>query len=97
MVAVWESDLKVILCISLLIPPGGVGVGGAESARADFYFRELPWYLSNTYQMWPPLLNFIGEQDSGKILRQGYHILPWQPYFWRHVYSNFNFLNIFLH
>ena len=22
-----------------------------ESARADFNFRELPWYLSNTYQM----------------------------------------------
>ena len=25
MVAVWESDLKVILSISLLIPPGGGG------------------------------------------------------------------------
>ena len=58
------------------IPPGGGGGGrGAESARADFNFRELPWYLCNTYQMWPLLLKFIGEQDSGKILRQGYHML----------------------
>ena len=47
--------------------------------------------------MWPLLLKFIGEQDSGKILRQGYHMLPWQPRFWRHLYSNFDFLNIFLH
>ena len=58
------------------IPPGGGGGGGrggaAESARADFNFRELPWYVSNTYQMWPLLPKFIGEQDSAKILRQGY-------------------------
>ena len=26
--------------------------------------------------MWPLLLKFIGEQDSGKNLRQGYHMLP---------------------
>ena len=51
-----------------------LGGEGAESARADFNFRELPWYFSNTYQMWPLLLKFIGEQDSAKILRQGYHI-----------------------
>ena len=37
--------------------------------------------------MWPLLLKFIGEQDSGKILRQGYHMLPWQPHFRCHVYS----------
>ena len=82
------------------IPPGGCGGGGgggAESARADFNFRELPWYLSNTYQIWPLLLKFIGEQDSGNILRQWYHMLPWQPHFWPHVYSNFGFFNIFLH
>ena len=30
--------------------------------------------LSNTYQMWLLLLKFIGEQDSGKILRQGDHM-----------------------
>ena len=47
--------------------------------------------------MWPLLLKFIGEQDSGKILRQGYHILPLQPRFRHYVYSNFDFLNIFLH
>ena len=48
--------------------------------------------------MWPLSLKFIiGEQDSGKILREGYHMLPWQPRFLRHVYSNFDFLNIFLY
>ena len=45
--------------------------------------------------MWPLLLKFIGEQDSGKILRQGYHMLPWQPHSRKYVYSNFDFLNIF--
>ena len=82
------------------IRPCGVGGGrggGGWSARADFNFRELPRYLSNTYQMWPLLLKFIGKQDSGKYLRQRYHMLPWQPRFRRHVYSNFDFLNIFLH
>ena len=47
--------------------------------------------------MWPLLPKFIEEQDSGKILRQGYHMLPWQPHFRRYVYSNFDFFNIFLH
>ena len=47
--------------------------------------------------MWPLLLKFIGEQESAKILHQGYHMLPWQPHFQHHVYSNFDFLNIFLH
>ena len=47
--------------------------------------------------MWPPLLKFIEEQDSEKILRQGYHMLPWQPRFQRHVYSNLDFFDIFLH
>ena len=75
--------------------PAERGGGGTESARADFNFRELPLYLSNTNQMWPLLLKFIGEQDSGKILRQGYHMLPGQPHFRRRVYSNFDFFNIF--
>ena len=47
--------------------------------------------------MWQLLLKFIGEQNFGNILRQGYHMLPWQPHFRRHVYSNFDFLNSFLH
>ena len=45
--------------------------------------------------MWPLLRKFIGEQDSGKAFCQGYHMLQWQPYFRRHVYSNVDFLNIF--
>ena len=53
--------------------------------------------LSNTYQMWPLSLKFIEEQDFRTILRQGYHMLPWQPRFRHHVYSNFDFLKIFLH
>ena len=47
--------------------------------------------------MWPLLLKIIREQVFGKMLRQGYHMLPWQPRFRRQVYSNFDFLNIFLH
>ena len=43
------------------------------------------------------LVKFIGKQDSGKILCQGYHMLPLQPRFRRHVHSNFDFFNIFLH
>ena len=29
---------------------GGGGGGGAESVHADFNLRELPCYLSNTYE-----------------------------------------------
>ena len=47
--------------------------------------------------MWPLLIEFIGKQESGKNLRQGHHMLPWQPHFRRHVYSNFDFFNIFFH
>ena len=46
-------------------------------------------------QYLPNVATFIGEQDSGKILRQGYHMLPWQSRFRRHVYSDFDFFNIF--
>ena len=45
--------------------------------------------------MWAFLLKFIGEQDSGKTLRQEYHLFTWQPRFRRHVYSNFDFLKYF--
>ena len=65
----------IYLSFSNPIRPGGGG-GRAESARADFNFQKLPWYLSNTYQIWPLLLKFIGEQDYGKILHQGYKLLP---------------------
>ena len=56
-----------------------------ESARADFNLRELPCYLSNTYETLPLLRKFIGKQDSGKIFCQKYKLLPWQPDFRRHV------------
>ena len=55
--------------------------GGSESARADFIFQELPWYLSNSYKMWPILLKFIGKQDSGKILRKGMTCCHGNPVF----------------
>ena len=59
----------------------GVGVcvcvgGGAESARADFNLRELPFYLNHTYETLPLLLKFIGKQDFGKKCCQGYKLLP---------------------
>ena len=31
-------------CFNPILPGGGGGGGKAESARADFNFRELPWY-----------------------------------------------------
>ena len=55
------------------------GGGGGGSARADFNLRELPCYLSNTYEILPLLLKFIGEQDFVKNLCQGitcYHGNP---------------------
>ena len=55
-----------ILIIIILICPGGGG--GAESARADFNLRELPCYLSNTYETLPLLLKFTGEQVSENFL-----------------------------
>ena len=46
---------------------GGCGVWEeSESARADFNLRELPSYLSNTYEILPLLLKCIGEQDFFK-------------------------------
>ena len=30
----------------------GGGGGGAESARADFNHRELPWYSRESHQTW---------------------------------------------
>ena len=50
--------------INSIWPAGG---RGGEIARTDFNLRELPCYLSNTYDTLPPLLKFIEEQDSGKF------------------------------
>ena len=61
-----------------------------QLSRTSLIFKQCLPNVAN-------LLKFIGEQDSGKTLRQGYHMLPWQPHFQRHAYSNFDFLNIFLH
>ena len=66
----------------------GEGGGEAESARADFYFRELPCYLSNSYETLPLLPKSIGEQDSGIFFFffcQRYNLFPWQPDFRRYV------------
>ena len=55
-------------------------------------FENSPCYLSNAYEMLPLLLKCIGtEQDSRKFFCQGYHLLPWQPDFRRHIQSNFDF------
>ena len=37
--------------------------------------------ISNTYQMWPLLLKFIGEQDFGKILVKGITCCHGSPVF----------------
>ena len=66
------------------IQPGAWG-GEAESAPADFILRELPCYLSNTYETLPLLLKFTVEQDCGKKFFQGLKLLSWQPDFRRHV------------
>ena len=57
---IWVQDLFGWNDLNL-IPAGG------GSVRADFNFRKLPCYLSNTYEMLPLLLKFnIGEQNSWK-------------------------------
>ena len=63
------------------IRPWGEGGGWAESVRADLDLRELPCYLSNTNEILPVLLKFIGEQDIIKMFCKGYNLLPWQPDF----------------
>ena len=70
---IWGNTICVLVK-KLRINPIRPG-GGGGSARADFNFWELPWYLSNTDQIWPLLLEFIGEQDSAKMLRQEYYML----------------------
>ena len=57
-----------------------------EGAHADFNLRELPCYLSNTYEILLLSLKFIGEQDFVKIVCQGYNLLPWQPDFRCHTW-----------
>ena len=44
----------------------------AESDDTDFNIRE--------HKLWRLLLKFIGEQGSGKNLRQECHMLPWQAW-----------------
>ena len=39
-----------------------------ESARADFNVRELPCYLSSTYETLSRILKSIEEQDSRRII-----------------------------
>ena len=53
---------------TLSSPKGGGGGGGAESARAGFNLRELPCYLSNTYETLPLLLKFIFDAMFSQIL-----------------------------
>ena len=53
--------------------PGGRG----GSACTDFNHRELPCYLSNTNEILPLVLKFLGEQVFIKEFCQGYNLLPW--------------------
>ena len=67
-----SEEKKLPDFLTLSGPEGGwdKGAGGAECTRAHFNLRELPCYLSNTYETLPFLLKFIGEQDSGKSFCQ---------------------------
>ena len=83
--------------LTLLDLGGGEGGGGDGKCPGRFQLSR----TSSIFKQYLPnvalLLKCIGEQDSGKYLRQGYHMLPWQPRLLRHIYSNFDFFNIFLH
>ena len=80
------ARLSLEACRMLTLSGTGGEGGRAESARAGFNLRELPCYLSNTYEILPlKLLKFIGEKDFIKILCQGYNLLPWQTDFRRNV------------
>ena len=48
---------------------GGAGEGG--SARANFNLQEIPYYLSNTYEILPLSLKLIGEGDFVKKIVKG--------------------------
>ena len=76
---------------------GGGGGGGGGKCPRRFQLSRTSLIFKQYQPNEAILLKFSGEQDSRKILREGYHMLPWQPRFRQHVYSNFDFLNIFLH
>ena len=96
MIKIIELALKQMITMKVVLTLFHLGGGGRKClrrfqlSRTSLIFKQ---YLPNV----ATFTIFIGEQDSGKILRQGYNMLPWQPHFRRHVYSNFDFLNIFLH
>ena len=79
------------------IPPKGGG-GGEKGRKCPRRFQ-----LSRTSLIFKQYLPnvatkiFFVEQDSAKLLHRGCNMLPWQPTFRHYVYSNFDFLNIFLH
>ena len=52
-----------------------------ESARADFNFWELPYYLISTYEILSLLLKCIGEQDSVKKIVKGITCCHGNPIF----------------
>ena len=58
----------------------------AESDDADFNIRE--------HKLWPLLLKFIGEQDSGKKFASRVSHVAMASLA---MFTNFDFLSIFLH
>ena len=76
----WDKATK-----SNLNPICTGGGGGGGDAQADFQFRKLPCYLSNTDEMLLLLLKFIGEQDSEKVFCHGILLVTMQPEFRCHV------------
>ena len=86
---IWKDNLKLseIASYSKLARASKAPLTlGEESAHAYFNLRELPCFLSKTYESLLFLQKFIGEQESvKKSFCQGYNLLPWQPDFQRHV------------
>ena len=74
---------------------GGGGRGGGGGGKCPLRFQ-----LSRTsliFKQYQPNLATFTKILLGNKTLEGYHMLPWQPRFRHHVYSNFDFLNIFLH
>ena len=80
---VWGIIAEKVGVFNPIRPGEGGGGGVGSKCPCQFELSRNSLILSNTYHMRTLLLKFIGAQDSGK---KGYH-----------VYSNFDFLNIFLH
>ena len=64
------NPIQTVVVVGVVVVVGGGG-GLKVPALVSSFMNHI----------WQVLLKFIGEQDYGKILRQGYHSLSCQPHF----------------